>query len=468
MIDIDALRRELERPFADDEIRVVQLAIPGPARPRPDRVLDLEPAVPAIYWQADGGAVFAGLGAAVTVHGVGRDRVRAVDRAVSSLWRRMRLVAVDGVDRIAPRVFGGFAFLGGPQPPPWQAFGDAMFVLPQVLYGAGAAGGRLWVAVTDEQTRRGGLDRVLRRVQSVMAASSGAGPNDEGAPWRGGPHAAPYQVVGLNGGALDGRMGAADDWARTVSSIHDRIQDGRAEKIVAARVRELRFGSAPRPSSVLRRLGSVPAGARWAFRFGGATFLGATPERLVALRGLEVRTEALAGSADTDGPGRAEALRASVKEGIEHGLVVRAIVEAIGPLCDRLDYPAEPGIQRLTHVMHLRTPFEGTLSRAVPVLELVARLHPTPAVGGTPAAEALDWIALEEDVGRGWYAAPIGWLDADGDGDFMVALRSALLTGDRALLYAGAGIVRDSDPAAELAETDVKLRTMLDALGVGS
>lgn len=467
MIDGDALRRELERPFADDEVRVVQLAIADPARVRPDRLLDLEPAAPAIFWQADGGAVFAGLGAAVVVHGEGRDRVREVDRAVAGLWRRMRLVAVDGVDGVAPRVFGGFAFLGGPQPPPWQAFGDAMFVLPQVMYGADAAGGRLWVAITAEQARRGGLDPVLRRVRSVLAASSQADADDERAPGRGGPDGAPYPI-GLNGGALDGRMMAADDWARTVSSIHARIQDGRAEKIVAARVRELRFRSAPRPSSVLGRLAPVPAGARWAFRFGGATFLGATPERLVALRGLEVRTEALAGSANADGPGRAEALRASVKEGIEHGLVVRAIVEAIGPLCERLDYPAEPGIQRLPHVMHLRTPFEGTLSRAVPVLELVARLHPTPAVGGTPAAEALDWIALEEDVGRGWYAAPIGWLDADGDGDFMVALRSALLTGDRALLYAGAGIVRDSDPAAELAETDVKLRTMLDALGVSS
>jgi salicylate biosynthesis isochorismate synthase len=99
------------------------------------------------------------------------------------------------------------------------------------------------------------------------------------------------------------------------------------------------------------------------------------------------------------------------------------------------------------------------------VLELVALLHPTPAVGGTPTAEAMAWIRREEGLGRGWYAAPIGWFDATGDGDFRVALRSALLDGRTARLYAGAGIVAGSDAAAELAETETKLRTMLDALG---
>ncbi len=148
--------------------------------------------------------------------------------------------------------------------------------------------------------------------------------------------------------------------------------------------------------------------------------------------------------------------------------MVRAIVEALAPLCESLDHPDEPRIQRLRHVVHLQTPFVGRLREPTHVLELVRRLHPTPAVGGWPAAPALRWIAREEPGSRGWYAGPVGWFDARGDGEFGVALRSGLLRRGEAHLYAGAGIVRGSDAEAEFDETEVKLRTMLDALGIRS
>jgi isochorismate synthase EntC len=165
------------------------------------------------------------------------------------------------------------------------------------------------------------------------------------------------------------------------------------------------------------------------------------------------------------GDAQADALRASGKDRREHDLVVRAIADALAAAGADVALPAEPSVRELRHVLHLHTPIRATLREPRHVLELAARLHPTPAVGGTPTAEAVAWIAAREPTPRGWYAAPVGWFDLDGDGELAVAIRSGLLAGPRVHLWAGAGIVAGSDPDRELAETDVKLRAMLGALG---
>jgi salicylate biosynthesis isochorismate synthase len=455
----DALREILAAPFARDEIRLI--TVPAPAAD-PRRLLALEADGPAIYWSAADGPTVAGLGAAALVRGAGPERAAEVGRAAGELWPRIRSVAAGDVAPLAPRLFGGLAFLPERPAAPWADFGEATFVLPRVLYEADGDRGRLAVAVTEAAWREDGPDAVARFIASTLAALEA--------------QAAERPDRGEDGGEAGDatrrerpapKPGARAEWVRIVESIQRRIDTGRAEKIVAARVHELRLRAPVDLGAALGRLGTGAAEARFAFRFGGAAFLGATPERLVSRRGLEIRSEAVAGSIEADGTDRAAELRSSLKDDAEHGFVVRAIADALAPVCRRLDYPAEPDVKRLRHVLHLRTPFDGTLARPVPVLDLVARLHPTPAVGGTPTAEALDWIAREEPGCRGWYGAPVGWFDGEGDGDFVVALRSALVDGDRALLYAGAGIVRDSDVDAELAETDVKLRTMLDALGAG-
>src|SRR5690606_35742925 len=131
-----------------------------------------------------------------------------------------------------------------------------------------------------------------------------------------------------------------------------------------------------------------------------------------------------------------------------------------------VDPPAQPAVKALRHVLHLHTPFRAVLREPRHVLELAARLHPTPAVGGTPTDVASAWIQTHEPMARGWYAAPVGWFDLDGNGELAVALRSGVIAGNRAHLWAGAGIVAGSDPERELAETEDKLRAMLGALGV--
>ncbi|HEX2687512.1 MAG TPA: chorismate-binding protein, partial [Kofleriaceae bacterium] len=149
----------------------------------------------------------------------------------------------------------------------------------------------------------------------------------------------------------------------------------------------------------------------------------------------------------------------------EHALVVQAIRAALEGWAE-VEAPAEPAVRALRHVVHLHTPFRARLREPRHVLELAARLHPTPAVGGTPREIAIDWIRTREPVARGWYAAPVGWFDLDGNGELAVAIRSGVLAGNRAHLWAGAGIVAGSDPERELAETELKLRAMLGALGV--
>jgi salicylate biosynthesis isochorismate synthase len=439
-------------PWRPREIRLV--TVPAPLAPA-EALLGLLPEGPAFFW-ADAGLACCGAGSAALLTAAGPDRVQAIESAATLLWPRVRSVLAAGAAPVPPRVFGGFSFLPDPVEPPWKELGQAAFVLPRLLYTRDQAGARLSVAVSAEEAAAGPttVEETLETALAALRASAGSA--------AGGPVAAP---PGTAPRLVQATRRDRVEWAARVASIQELIRAGRAEKVVAARAREFRLRRPADLVAVLRRLAAEPSALRFAFRLARATILGATPERLVARRGAEVRTEALAGSRPAGRAGREEELRVSPKDAAEHRLVVDAIAQALRPLCVRLDHPAEPEIHRLRHVLHLRTPFTGTLAGPTHVLELVARLHPTPAVGGTPTAEAMAWIRREEGLGRGWYAAPIGWFDPTGDGDFRVALRSALLDGRTARLYAGAGIVAGSDAAAELAETETKLRTMLDALG---
>jgi isochorismate synthase len=197
-------------------------------------------------------------------------------------------------------------------------------------------------------------------------------------------------------------------------------------------------------------------------------FAGASPERLVRIDGREVRASGLAGSAprgktaDEDAA-IAAALLANAKEREEHAMVRRALLADLAELCDDVVAPAEPSLFTLPHVHHLHTALSARLRAGHSLLDLVARLHPTPAVGGAPRDAALQFIREHEGLDRGWYAAPIGWIGRD-HGELAVALRSALVRGREAWLFAGSGVVADSDPAREYAETMLKLRPMELAL----
>jgi isochorismate synthase len=206
---------------------------------------------------------------------------------------------------------------------------------------------------------------------------------------------------------------------------------------------------------------------------GEACFLGATPERLIALHAGTASTMALAGSAPrgktpAEDDRLGELLLASPKERAEHAVVVAALHEGLGQACTGIVADAQPAVYKLPNVQHLLTSIRGHVARGRSVLDLLGYLHPTPAVGGYPRSAALELIRKHEALDRGWYAGPIGWMNAKGEGEFVVGLRSGLVRGDTAMLFAGCGIVADSDPVAETAEWGWKLRPMLGALGAGA
>jgi menaquinone-specific isochorismate synthase len=257
-------------------------------------------------------------------------------------------------------------------------------------------------------------------------------------------------------------------FSRAVAAALAAIEAGRLEKVVVARELVVRAGA--RAVSLVRRLAGLEATVRIArVGFADNDWVAATPELLVERIGERVRSEALAGSTPRSGDDAAErrALFASDKDRREHELVARSVEEALRS-AGLEPRRSELEVRTLRSVHHLRTGVHATSPAAPTALELAGRLHPTPAMGGVPRDEALEFIAAHEARARGPYAAPFGWVDARGDGAFVVGIRGAEFAGDHVVLRAGTGIVRGSSVAAELAETDAKLAAMRAALELGA
>ena len=272
----------------------------------------------------------------------------------------------------------------------------------------------------------------------------------------------------------------SEDYREAVAGARSRIRDGALRKVVLARTVGVDAGRSLDPRRLAHRLRAVdPEAYTFVVPLSGGeagprrSFVGASPELLLSRRGQRVRSNPLAGSAPRSGDpaedrANAEALSGSSKDREEHEIVVEAVAETLRPFCTELTWDPEPVLRETPNVWHLSTRFHGVLRDAAPsALDLVAALHPTPAVGGTPRDAALDAIAELEPFDRGRYAGPVGWMDAHGDGEWAIALRCAELRGDRAVLYAGAGIVAGSEPDDEVDETERKFRAFLDALRWG-
>jgi isochorismate synthase len=262
------------------------------------------------------------------------------------------------------------------------------------------------------------------------------------------------------------------EWEALVEDAARACRTGVLEKVVLARAVRARTRVPFDPAVVLERLrDAYPNAYVFAVARGPRCFLGATPERLVRLRDGAVGAACLAGSAPRGETPEEDArlgttLLASAKDRAEHAVVVRSVRAALEGVCSEVHSPDEPRLLRLRNVQHLYTPVGGRVFWPTCVLDLVQRLHPTPAVGGSPREGALRFIREREGLDRGWYAGPVGWLNRRGDGEFAIALRSALLHGAEATLFAGCGIMAQSRAADEYAETCLKLRPMLNALGV--
>ena len=269
-------------------------------------------------------------------------------------------------------------------------------------------------------------------------------------------------------GAFTVRPGVpVETYLAAVHAGRDEVRAGRLTKVVIARDVVVESDQPLDVHAILLRL---RASFGSSYRYSVDGFVGASPELLVAREGDVVRSHPLAGTAPRTGDPatdaqQAAALVASTKDQVEHRVVIDVVHATLLPWCSYLDWEAEPSIVTVANVQHLGTAIEGRLSAPAPdVLELVQALSPTPALGGHPRDEALALIDRVEGFERGRYGGAVGWVDADGNGTWAVAIRCAEITGSRARLFAGGGIVADSDPASELAETQAKLQAMLSAI----
>lgn len=261
------------------------------------------------------------------------------------------------------------------------------------------------------------------------------------------------------------------EWLQVIELVKNAIRSNEVEKIVLAREMRIIFDRPAVISTVLHDLiQKQPNSYVFAFEEGEDCFVGATPERLVRVEGKELLSTCLAGTAP-----RGKTKDEDVKIGYqllhdkknreEHDFVVQMIKAAVSKYSTDVKIPDAPILYRLKNLQHLYTPVTAKLKDAYSIFDVVERLHPTPALGGTPTENALAFIRECEPMDRGWYGAPIGWVDSNQCGEFAVAIRSALLQGNEASLFAGCGIVKDSDPKSEYEETAIKMLPMLTVLG---
>ena len=395
-----------------------------------------------------------GVGLAASYEGCGDSRFEQTRLAHRRLVSEAHVAACSSYPLAAPVTLCGFAFDPvAPPNPAWEGHPDALLVVPRFLFLI--ANDSSWCTINLQMSADTDTERVVEEALAELEELLGVVDEPVG-------EKQPMLCV------------VADDtsslWASKVNSILGGIRKGLVQKAVLARELRLRGRDEIDVDVALRRLTEISEHCvLFAMDTAAGCMLGATPERLVRLRGQTVEVDCLAGSAargeDEDGDRfLANNLLCSDKDRREHGWVVDTLREALSTFCSSLQVPDIPRLLRLSDVQHLHTPLQGTLNGSYRLLDLVAKLHPTPGVGGVPRAEALELIRRQEGLGRGWYAGPIGWIDGDGGGEFVVGIRSALLRGNEAWLYAGCGIVEGSDPKREYEESSLKLRTMLASL----
>ncbi|MCU0505587.1 MAG: isochorismate synthase [Chloroflexi bacterium] len=474
-----ALLRELAGSVgADGSAGAGGLGAPAPALASATvRALDVDPVAlfeaaraagldPCLWAQPSEDLAIVGIDEAWAVAPAGPERFADAHAAWTALVRDARVVDESGTARgTGPLLLGGFAFDGhGGTDPTWDGFGAGRLVLPRISWARTADGAWLTLnAATDPfgATAGPGGRSPRQPDPDALAASWADLASRVTAPAT--RRRATLRVVG-------GAPGA-DAWRATVDRYAGAVGRGRVDKVVLARRVDLVADGRVDVGGALRSLvAAAPESTVFAVSRGDAVFLGATPERLVRTEGRDARTVAIAGTAPrgadaAEDDALAAELLASEKEREEHAVVVRMLRESLGPLCDTLDVARTPRVIRLRTVQHLCTDVTARTSDRSGILSLAAVLHPTPAVGGQPRAAALDLIRDQEPIDRGWYAGPLGWLDRDSDGELVVALRSGVVRGDRVSLFAGCGIVADSDPGREWEESRIKLRALGGALG---
>lgn len=392
-------------------------------------LLSYLPETAPVAWVRNGEG-FVGWGEATRIPvGTGDDRFARAQRDFAAFCADLSIVDDVNLVGTGPVAFGSFSF--DPNSP------DSTLIVPRVVLGL--RDGRSWLTTIGEP------ERLPEPIPDAAAC--------------------PAARIDYLGGTR-----SVSEWLDTVATAVRVIRSGALAKVVITRD-QTAVSSAPFDLRVLLRRLTQRFPQCFAFACDG--LVGATPELLIRRSGSEIQSIVLAGSADRGTSPREDhqlgaALLHSTKNMEEHRLAVESVTQRLAPYCAEFDGAARPWLLTLPNVQHIATTLSGRLVTESSALDLVAALHPTAAVCGTPTASALSLIRAIEGMDRGRYTGPVGWLDARGNGEWGIALRCAEVAGHQARLFAGCGIVARSSPPAELEETEIKLRAMRYALdGVG-
>ncbi|MFS0574514.1 isochorismate synthase [Sporosarcina sp. 179-K 3D1 HS] len=406
------------------------------------------------YWQnADKTLTLVGIGhAAVLSTNHGEDRYTSI----STSWKQLCEALIKEEKDMEPVLFGGFSFdpeVGGKEE--WESFPSSYFVAPS--FQLTIRDGKTMIAInliTDSASSAEEFDKLReerdRLIHIAQVEEFPVSPKPE-----------VLQIVERK----------KEDYLKAVSQVTERIQKGEAKKVVIARSIDLHFKEQVPAISALHHITNEQ---QESYQFGlqkdDHLFFGATPERLIQIEKGKAFSACVAGSirrgkSAIEDRQLGEELLGDRKNREEHQYVVSMISTVFKALCKSVSIPKTPKLMKIRDIQHLYTPVVGEMEKGIDIFDLVKALHPTPALGGSPTDVAMEVIRELEGMDRGYYAAPIGWTDTAGNGEFAVAIRSGLLDGKRAHLYAGGGIVADSEKEKEYEETWVKFRPVLRALG---
>lgn len=409
------------------------------------------------FWGRPGGAFYLlGCGEAlrVTDSGEGRlDRLTATFEAFCDNW----ICCDPDSTGVEPRFFTLFAFSeDDPMESGWRSLPNTALFLPELLLHQKGNNSALSFStrLDNDKSHAEIIDQWLNRLRQICTGleTSREPPGQKSTLAR--TSAQPSDLA----------------WIQLVSRAKSAISQGDMEKVVPARSIKIKAQRKLKPGQLMGTLKCLyPNSMLFSVCLDGPVFVAATPERLASRTGDHITCDAIGGTISR-APDEAldkelgKMLLTDPKAAHEHRLVVTDIEQKLSGLCNRVTLPKGPSLLRLRHIQHLCTEIKGQLKPGTTLLEVAAEIHPTPAVNGVPTAQAKAWLAKHEPAFRGWYTGAAGWIDRKGDGELGVLLRCALLDGDKAELFAGAGITEASDPEAELRETELKFATMLEAL----
>ncbi|WP_249365520.1 isochorismate synthase [Cytobacillus citreus] len=377
---------------------------------------------------------------------------------VENEWKRLIKDAIIfnrfNLNGIGPLMFGGFSFDPLKEKTKlWSKYSDSLFHIPTFMYSVIQGKAFLTTNIICTQHDDHTLVEIINKEKNALFSSIIDAKKQDG-----------HQLV------KEIEINPAE-WKETVSSVVKELKQGPLEKVVLARETRLIYDKQVEVENVLELLLKQQQDSFiFAFESNGDCFIGASPERLVKKTGNNLFTTCLAGSiargkTKDEDQMLGEELLNDPKNLIEHQYVVQMIKEAMEEVCEEVSLPKETNLLKMRDIQHLYTPVAGVAKEDTSLLLLVDRLHPTPALGGLPKQEAVEKIREVEELDRGFYGAPLGWVDYQDNGEFAVSIRSGLIQKDEASIFAGCGVVKDSNADSEYIETKIKFRPMLTALG---